>query len=150
MRNLLNFIALGAAFAAAPASAQVNVGGQTGVGVGVGVNPGGTVGTVTGTVDRTVGTVDRTVNRTLDSELRVATSADVTAGATIRDRRGNRVGTVQSVQGSTAIVVKGDKTMHVPIAQLYRGASGLVTNLSKAQLNAMAAANANANANVRN
>src|SRR5688500_398824 len=118
MRSLVNIIALGAMVAATLALAQISVGGQGGgkVGdtVGVGVNPGGAVGTVTGTVDRTVGIVDRTVNRTLDSELRIATSADVTAGAVVRDRRGNRVGTVQSVHGDTAVVVKGGKAMHVP------------------------------------
>lgn len=156
MRNLLKFIAFGASLVAVPALSQVSVGGQTGVnvGVGVGVNPGGTVGTVTGTLDRTVNTVDRTVNHTansaLGSDLRVATSADLTAGAIVRDRRGNKIGTVQSVHADTAVVVKGGRTVNVPISRLYRGASGLVTNLTKAQINAMASANANANANVRN
>ena len=150
MRISVTILALGAVLAASPALAQINVGGQTGVnvgaGAGLGVDPSGALGGVTGTVDRTVGTVDRTVNRSLDSELRAATSADLTGGAAVRDRRGNRVGTVQSVHGDTAVVVKGDKTMHVPVSQLYRGASGLVTGLSKAQLNAMASATAGAGA----
>ena len=151
MRNPATILALGAALAATPALAQINVGvgAQTGVGVGVGVNPGTAVGGVTGTVDRTVGTVDRTVNRSLNSGLRVATSADLRSGIVVRDRRGHSIGAVQSVSGNTAVVVKGGRTMHIPIAALYRGASGIVTNLTKAQLNAMASANANAGANVR-
>lgn len=150
MRNLMKFVVLGTAFAATPALGQISVGGQTGVNVGVGVDPGATLGTVTGAVDRTVGAADRTVDRTLDRDLRVATSADLTAGATVRDQRGNRVGTVQSVHGDTAVVVKGDKAMHVPIAQLYRSASGLVTGLTQAQLKAMATANASAGASSGN
>jgi hypothetical protein len=101
-------------------------------------------------VDRTVTRVDRGVNRTLDSDLRVATSADLTAGATVRDNRGHKVGAVQSVSGGAAVVVKNGRMVHVPLASLYRGASGLVTSLSQAQLDAMASANAGAGANVRN
>jgi hypothetical protein len=155
-----------AALAAAPAMAQINVGlggqagggigvgvgGQAGAGVGVGgsVNPTGTIGTVTGTIDRSVTSVDRTVNRTLDRDLRVATSADVTAGAMIRDREGRRIGTVQSLHGSTAVVVEGNRTLHVPIAALYRSGKGLVTRLSRAELRANARADANAGATARN
>ena len=161
MFNALRFIALGALapVAASPAAAQLGVGlgGPVGgvsvggnAGVGVGVSPGGPLGTVNGTLDRTVTRVDRTTNRALDSDLRVATSADLTAGATVRDNRGRKVGAVQSVSGSTAVVVRNGRTVHVPLASLYRGASGLVTSLSQAQLDAMASANFNAGANVRN
>ena len=167
MRKSLKFIAIGAALAASPAAAQlgvglggpvggVGVGGNAGVGsnVGVGVNPGGTLGTMNGTLDRTVTRVDRSVNRTvdgtLDRELRVATSADLTVGATVRDNPGHKIGAVQSVSGGAAVVARNGRTVHVPLASLYRGASGLVTSLSQAQLDAMASANFNAGANVRN
>ena len=107
-----------------------------------------------GTLDRTVTRVDRTGNRTvdgtLDRELRVATSADLTAGATVRDNPGHKIGAVQSVSGGAAVVARNGRTVHVPLASLYRGASGLVTSLSQAQLDAMASANFNAGANVRN
>ena len=137
MRMPLQFIALGAALAASPAAAQLGVGlggpvGGVGVGgnagVGVGVNPGGT----------------------LDRELRVATGADLTAGATVRDNRGRKIGAVQSVSGGAAVVVRNGRTVHVPLASLYRSSSGLVTSLSQAQLDAMASANFRAGANVRN
>jgi hypothetical protein len=144
---------------ATPALAQlgVGIGGQGGVNVGgnigVGVNPGSTIGTVNGTLDRTVTGVDRSVNRTvdrtMDRELRAATSADLTAGATVRDNRGHKVGAVQSVSGGAAVVVRNGRTVHVPLASLYRSTSGLVTSLSQAQLDAMASANASAGARVR-
>ena len=163
MRMPLQFIALGAALAASPAAAQLGVGlggpvGGVGVGgnagVGVGVNPGGTLGTMNGTLDRTVTRVDRSVNRTidgtLDRELRVATGADLTAGATVRDNRGRKIGAVQSVSGGAAVVVRNGRTVHVPLASLYRSSWGVVTSFSQAQLDAMASAIFRAGANVRN
>jgi hypothetical protein len=158
MRIPIRILAMSAALAAAPAMAQINVGvgGQVGGNVGVGVNPGTTIGGVTGALDNTVSRVDRVTNRTLDnvsgSNLGVATSADLTAGATVRDGDGRKIGTVQSVHGDMAVIVKGDRTMHVPIARLYRGANGLVTSLTNRELRAAASASANADAgaNVRN
>ena len=158
MRYSIKTVAFAAAIIAVPAFAQVNVGlgGQAGgnVGVGVGVSPGGAIDSVTGTVDRTVGAVDRTVNRTADSalgsNLRLATTADLTAGATVRDGSGRKIGTVQSIHGDMAVVAKGDKSLHVPLASLYRGSTGLVTKLSKTQLQAAAQAHANAGAQASN
>ena len=161
MRITSGILAIGAALAAAPAMAQINVGlgGQVGgnVGVGVGgINPGSTIGGVTGTLDSTVGRIDRVTNRTLDnalgSNLSVVTAADLTSGATVRDGNGRKIGTLQSVHGNMAVIVKGDRTMHVPIARLYRGATGLVTGLTNAELRAAASASANADAHgsVRN
>lgn len=158
MRYSIKTLALGAALIATPALAQVNVGlgGQAGgnVGVGVGVSPGGTIDSVTGTVDRTVGAVDRTINRTADSalgsDLRLATTADLTAGATVRDGSGRKIGTVQSVHGDMAVVSKGGKSLHVPLASLYRSSTGLVTKLSKTQLQAAAQAHAHAGAQASN
>ncbi|HXH53741.1 MAG TPA: hypothetical protein VNH53_09990 [Sphingomicrobium sp.] len=146
MRYSTRFLALGAAFAAGPALAQVNVGvgGQAdvGVNVGVGVDPAPVVDRVTGTLDRTVDTLDRTVNRTVAQDLRIATRADVRAGAEVRDNRGNRVGTVHSVHGDMVMVVRGNRALHVPLAALYRGSRGLVTSLSRAEIEAAAAARA--------
>jgi hypothetical protein len=156
MRYSIKTLALGAALIAAPAFAQINVGlgGQAGGNAGVGVDTGSTIGAVSGTVDRTVGAVDRTVNRTADSalgsSLALATSADLTAGATVRDGSGRKIGTVQSVHGDMAVVTKGSKSLHVPIASLYRSSTGLVTKLSKTQLKAAAEAQANANVQASN
>ena len=171
MRIPLRILAIGAALGASPALAQIGVGiggqgggglgvgiggqagGNLGVGVGgnigAGVNAGGTIDSMNRTLDRTVTTTDRTVNRALSSDLRAATSADLTAGASVRDNRGHRIGAVQSISGNMAVVVNNGRMVHVPLASLYRGASGLVSNLSRAQLDAMASANANAGAGVR-
>ncbi|HET9458976.1 MAG TPA: hypothetical protein VFO51_03240 [Sphingomicrobium sp.] len=159
MRKLMVLAATLPALVAAPAAAQLGVGlgGNAGAGVNVGVGVGGNaggdlVGGVTGTLDRAVGSADGAVNGALQSELRVATAADLTAGATVSDNSGRRVGVLQSVHGDTAVVVSGGKTLHVPIAALYSSGKGLVTKLSRKQLNAAAGAHANAGAraNVNN
>jgi hypothetical protein len=144
MRLKSMVFATGAALLAASAHAQVGVNVGTGVGVGVNVPVGSTVDTVGRTVDRTVDRADRTVNRVADSRIAVATSADVTAGATVRDGRGHRVGTVQSVSADGAVVVQGNRRMHVPLSSLYRTADGYVTSLSRSQLRASADARAHA------
>ncbi|MGH6633496.1 MAG: hypothetical protein ACREB0_09055, partial [Sphingopyxis sp.] len=60
------------------------------------------------------------------------------------DTGGNSVGTVQSVEGDTAVVIRGGKLYNVPIAQIYHGAvgatHGLVTKLSSAEIQARTAA----------
>lgn len=168
MRNPIRILALGAAVAAAPAMAQVNVGlgGNGGIGVGggavggslggtvgvggnVGGNPGTAIGGVTGALDRTVDRVDGIANRTvdrLDRDLELATSADLTAGAVVRDGDGRKIGTVQSLHGDMAVIVKGDRELHVPLSSLYRGARGLVVGLTDRELRAAIAASAQANA----
>lgn len=154
MRISISILALGAAFAATPALAQLGVGlgGQAGAGLGVGAgaSPGGLVGGVTGTLDRTVGGVDRTLNGALDSNLRLATGADLRAGATVSDNRGRRLGVVKSLHGDMAVVARGNRELHIPLAALYRGSAGLVTRLSRSQLEATASARASGNADIRN
>lgn len=162
MRYPIHMLAIGAAFAATPAAAQLGIGlgGQGGLNVGAGANIGGgvdvgrTLDGATAPVDRTVNTLDQTLNGTLQSDLRLATAADLTVGAEVRDSRGRRIGLLQSVHGNTAVVVSGGKALHVPLASLYRGGKGLVTKLSRAQLEAAASANASAHAgggaNIRN
>ena len=149
MRTSIRIFALGTALAATPALAQVGVGLGGRVGANVGVDTGRTVDGVRGTLDRTVDATDRTVNRTLNRDLRVASSADVRSGIVVRDSRGQRVGTVQSVHAGTAIVVQGNRRMHVPLASLYRSGSGLVTNISRARLRADAQADARARGDAR-
>ncbi len=149
MRRSSLFIAFGAALVASAAPAQIlggQAGGGVGLGAGVGANVGGIVDGATGTLDRGVGTLDRTVNGALRSDLTVATAADLTSGAEVRDNRGRSVGTLQSVNGGMALVVKGDKAVNVPLASLYRSGKGLVTQLSRSQLRAAASANASAEA----
>ena len=146
MRISLHILALGTMLAATPALAQVDVGLGGRVGASVGVDTGRTVDGVRGTLDRTVDATDRTVNRTLTRDLRVASSADVRSGVVVRDSRGQRVGTVASVHGDTAVVVQGNRRFHVPLSSLYRSSTGLVTSLSRAQIRASADAQAHAGA----
>ncbi|MFC7537782.1 hypothetical protein ACFQPG_10460 [Sphingomonas sp. GCM10030256] len=150
MHNSTSIVALGALLVSGPALAQVNLGAagvaHVNANVGAGANAGGIVKGVTGTLDRTVNVADRSANRALTSNLRLATRTDIRAGTEVRDSRGRRIGTVQSVHGSMAIVVQGNRGFHVPISKLYRGTKGLVTSLTFTQLNSTATANASANA----
>jgi hypothetical protein len=138
MRIQMKLLAACAAIVAVPAIAQVSVGTDTGVGVGVNVPVDHTIHTV----DRTVDTVDRNVNRGVDTRLTVATRADVSGGATVRDSRGRRIGIVQSVSADSAVVVSGRQRVRVPISSLYRSANGLVTRMSRDQFSAQARAQA--------
>ena len=147
MRNQIKLALMGiAATAAAPALAQVDVGlgGQANVGVGAGVDAGPVVGD---TLDRTVDGVDRQVNRALSSDAVLATSADLRTGATVRDNRGRRIGIVQSVEADSELVVQGNRQMRVPLSALYRTGSGLVTSLSRAEVQASAGAGTEADVN---
>ncbi len=138
---LLAFPAL-AQTAPAPAPAQLAPDGSANVNlVGkVGLN-GGAVDAVTNPVGGTVDRVDSAVGKTVDTaNLTLATREQVRAGAELYDTGGNSVGTVQSVEGDTAVVIRGGKLYNVPIAQIYHGAvgatHGLVTKLSSAEIQA--------------
>jgi len=144
MRIQTRLLVAAAALAAAPAMAQVSVGTETGVGVGVNVPVRDTVNSVHNDINRTVDTVDRTANRAADTRLYVATRADVGVGASVRDSRGRRIGTVQSVSADSAVLVNGGQRVRVPISSLYRSADGLVTRMSRTQFNARARAQARA------
>ncbi|MDO9368044.1 MAG: hypothetical protein Q7T68_05690 [Sphingopyxis sp.] len=115
MRKTLAFLAIHAALFAAPAFAQP----------------------ATDTVER----VDGTVNAAVDAaNLTLATREQVRAGAEIFGIDGQSVGTVQSIEGDTAVVIRGGKLYNIPIAEIYQGAAGttqrLVTKLSSAEIQA--------------
>lgn len=140
MRRIFATLAAGTALltAAAPALAsaqvgtdgvaQVNLVGQVGAGAGAAVenitNP------VGGTVDKAVDTAN----------LTLATREQVRAGAELYGPDGKSVGTIQSVEGDTAVVIRGGKLYNVPVAEIYHGAvdgtHGLVTKLSSAEIQA--------------
>lgn len=141
MRNALALLAASTALFAAPAlaqsggSADVNVGGQ------VGVNPGGVVDSVTDPVGKTVDHVDGAANHAVDTtNLTLATREQVRAGAEIHGPDGKSIGTVQSVEGGIAVVIRGGKLYNVPLSEVYHGAigagHGLVTKLSSAEIQA--------------
>lgn len=138
---LLAFPAL-AQTASAPAPAQLAPDGSANINlVGKVGLKGGAADGVTNPVGGTVDRVDSTVGKAVDTaNLTLATREQVRAGAELYDTGGNSVGTVQSVQGDTAVVVRGGKLYNVPIAQIYHGAvgatHGLVTKLSSAEIQA--------------
>lgn len=132
-----------ALFIATPASSQpapdgganVNLVGQVGIGTGA------AVGNLTDPVGSTAGRIDSTVNGAVDTtSLILATREQVRAGAELYDTSGNSVGTVQSVEGDTAVVIRGGKLYNVPVSAIYHGAvgasHGLVTKLSRAEITA--------------
>ncbi|WP_447756883.1 hypothetical protein [Sphingopyxis fribergensis] len=119
-------------------SANVNLVGQVGLnGNAVDAAVEGGTNPVGSTVDR----VDDAVGKAVDSaNLTLATREQVRAGAELYDTSGNSVGTVQSVEGDTAVVIRGGKLYNVPLAEIYHGAvgstHGLVTKLSSAEIQA--------------
>ena len=152
MRKTLALLTLAPALFAAPALAQpaqapatadggasINLVGKVRSG-GV-LDAGGAVNGLTDPVGATVGHIDGTVGKAVDTaNLTLATSEQVRAGAEIYDTNGNSVGTVQSVEADTAVVIRGGKLYNVPIADIYHGAvgatHGLVTKLSRAEIQA--------------
>jgi hypothetical protein len=139
--------ATSALLAAIPALAQpapdgganVNLVGQVGGQAGIGT--GAAVGNLTDPVGSAVGRIDGAVKGAVDTaSLTLATREQVRAGAELYDTSGNSVGTVQSIEGDTAVVIRGGKLYNVPIAEIYHGAvgatHGLVTKLSRAEITA--------------
>ena len=86
-------------------------------------------------------------------KLTPATREQVRAGAEIRDSSGNRVGTVQSVEGDVAVVVKGGKLYNIPVGSIFHSATdapgALVTELSQAEITARDAAAVEGGASTR-
>lgn len=92
-------------------------------------------------VGATVDQADAAVQKSVDAaNLTLATREQVRAGAELYGTDGQSVGTVQSVEGDTAVVVRGGKLYNVPLAEIYHGAvgatHGLVTKLSSAEIQA--------------
>ena len=142
MRKAFALLTVAPALIAFPAFAQLAPAGSANVTlVGkVGLKGGAVQDPVDG-VTNTVGQVDGAVGKAVDAaNLTLATREQVRAGAELYDTGGNSLGTVQSVEGDTAVVVRAGKLYNVPIAQIYHGAvgatHGLVTKLSTAEIQA--------------
>jgi len=143
MRKAFALLTVAPALLASPAIAQLAPDGSANVNlVGkVGLNGGAVEAAVDGVTNPVRGTVDGALGKTVDAaNLTLATREQIRAGAEIYDSSGNSVGTVQSVEGDTAVVVRGGKLYNVPIAEIYHGAvgatHGLVTKLSSAEIQA--------------
>ena len=139
MRKALALLTAAPALLAFPAIAQLAPDG------GANINLVGQVGlngrAATEPVAGTVGQVSDTVGKAVDAaNLTLATREQVRAGAELYDTGGNSVGTVQRVDGDTAVVIRGGKLYNVPLAEIYHGAvgatHGLVTRLSRAEIQA--------------
>ncbi|WP_022686494.1 hypothetical protein [Sphingomonas phyllosphaerae] len=66
------------------------------------------------------------------------TAAAVTTGATVYDTSGGVVGTVESTDGTNAVVNTGTVKAAIPLTSLGKGAQGPVLAMTKAQLEAAA------------
>ena len=162
MRNFIILFGSAAALGAVPASAQLagTVGGAVT----------GTAGAVTSLVNANAQTrVDTTVNTRIDTapvldsagrvvdhthhavdravttsgnsgSVTLVTREQVRPGLVVRDKRGQRIGTVARVEGNQAVVVSGNRLYRVPLLALYRrttgAANGLVSSIPRAQLTA--------------
>ncbi len=151
MRKAFALLTVAPALLAFPALAQTALaqlapdGGATVNLVGkVGLNGGALQDSVDGVTNPVGGTVDQadgTVGKAVDAaNLTLATREQVRAGAELYNVGGDSVGTVQSVEGDTAVVIRGGKLYNVPVADIYHGAvgatHGLVTKLSAAEIQA--------------
>ena len=130
-------------------SANVNLVGKVGLKGGAVQDP---VDGVTNPVGNTVGKVDGAVGKAVDAaNLTLATREQVRAGAELYDTGGNSLGTVQSVEGDTAVVVRGGKLYNIPLSDIYHDASGtangLVTRLWSGEIKARAVAGAEVKGN---
>ncbi len=67
-----------------------------------------------------------------------ASGAAVTTGATVYDTSGGVVGTVESTDGTNAVVNTGTVKAAIPLTSLGKGAQGPVLAMTKAQLEAAA------------
>lgn len=68
-----------------------------------------------------------------------AAAAKVTVGATVSDKNGVPVGTIESVSGSNAVLATGTVKATVPATSFAQGPNGLVFGLTKAELEAQVA-----------
>lgn len=67
-----------------------------------------------------------------------AAGAAPTVGATVYDTTGGTVGTIESVDGTNAVINTGTVKAAVPVSSLGKGAQGPVLAMTKAQLDAAA------------
>ncbi len=71
---------------------------------------------------------------------KASTAAAVTAGATVKDTSGGTVGTIKSVDGEYALLDTSKVQVKLPVTAFATQGSGLVVGMTKAQIEAAAAA----------
>ena len=75
-----------------------------------------------------------------ETKVVAVTEADVKAGDAVHDTSGASVGTIESVGASGAVISTGKSRIQVPLTSLGKNDKGLVIAMSKAELDAAAAA----------
>ncbi|MDX3883815.1 MULTISPECIES: hypothetical protein [Sphingomonas] len=65
-----------------------------------------------------------------------AKAEDVTAGSTVRDKDGEVIGTIESVEAAGAVLATSAGKTRVPLAAFGKNEDGLLLNLAKADLEA--------------
>lgn len=157
---LLTATAVGALALPVAANAQLTVGATTDVKANVGTQPvQSTLGSVQETVNQatdkvdsvtpdTQANVDADVNAQVGdtnvaADVVAATPADLKVGQTVRDTTGAVVGKVESVNANGAVVATGNSRVAIPASSFGKNDQGLVLAMTKAQLDAAAAAAAN-------
>ena len=154
MLNKKSFFAAAATAALAlPTMASAQVAG-VGVNAGVNVNTQGVADTVQNTVNTATDTVQQTADKVMPEvqanatveagPIVAATAADVATGKPVLDPQGGAVGTIESVTADGAVVATGKSRVQLPLASFAKNNAGLVISLTKAELDAQAAASASA------
>ena len=70
--------------------------------------------------------------------LTAATSADLKAGVSVYDQKGDLVGKVESVSGDNAVVSTGSARASIALSSFGKSDQGLVISMTKGELNAAA------------
>lgn len=104
-----------------------------------------TVDAATDAVDSAVDTANTQVGvearaEATGAEVVAATPADIKAGDTVRDKAGAVVGKIESVDASGAVIATGKSRVQIPVGSFGKNNQGLVIAMSKAELDAAAAA----------
>jgi hypothetical protein len=159
MTRKIRFLTAATAVVALPALAGAQVvGGAVDADVGAQVPVQDTLGTATRTVDEAQDRALDTVDEALDAadqsveadaevgarvgvgQVTAATAADLQAGASVRDTNGEAVGTIESVDADGAVLSTGEVRVKLPVAAFGRDENGLVIAMTRAELEAAAAA----------
>lgn len=138
MRNkTILMAAAAAAILAGPAMAQVATDADATANVGAAVETPDAAGAVQDTVDSAT---DAAQGATGAATAEAAPSADVKAGAEVRDPKGELVGTIESVDAQGAVIATGASRVAIPISSIGKNEKGLVIAMTKAELDAAAKA----------
>lgn len=93
------------------------------------------LGSVAGTVDAATD-----AQPAAKSDVVAVTEADVKTGAVVHDSSGAEVGKVESVNAEGVVIATGKSRVQIPLASVGKSSHGLTIAMTKAELDAAAAA----------